>query len=76
MACSDWHIRLRHLAILLLALLWLVPAAAKDTVTVGLQLEPPILDPSVSADSSIGEVVYANVFEALTRASRDGSVRP
>jgi ABC-type dipeptide/oligopeptide/nickel transport system permease component/ABC-type transport system substrate-binding protein len=76
MACSDWYIRLGHWAVLLLALLWFAPAAAKDTVTVGLQLEPPILDPGESADSSIGEVVYANLFEALTRASRDGVVRP
>ncbi len=49
---------------------------AKDTITVGLQLEPPILDPAESADSAIGEVVYANVFENLTRANRNGSVRP
>jgi ABC-type dipeptide/oligopeptide/nickel transport system permease component/ABC-type transport system substrate-binding protein len=71
---AHWHKRLWLL--LALALLCAVPAVAKDTITVGLQLEPPILDPSQSADSAIGEVVYANVFEALTRADRDGSVRP
>jgi peptide/nickel transport system substrate-binding protein len=74
MVRSGLHTRLWLL--LLLALFSAAPAAAKDTVTVGLQLEPPILDPSQSADSAIGEVVYANVFEALTRANRDGSVRP
>ena len=51
-------------------------ATAKDTVTLGLQLEPPSLDPTISADSAIGEVVYANLFEALTRTDPDGSVRP
>jgi ABC-type dipeptide/oligopeptide/nickel transport system permease component/ABC-type transport system substrate-binding protein len=67
----------KHVLLLLaLVLLCAAPAMAKDTITVGLQLEPPILDPSQSADSAIGEVVYANVFEALTRAGRDGSVRP
>ncbi len=76
MARFHWHSLLRH-CLVLLALLWgAVPALAEDTVTVGLQLEPPILDPTQSADSAIGEVVYANVFEALTRAARDGSVRP
>jgi peptide/nickel transport system substrate-binding protein len=67
---------LTWILLLVLALVGGGPAAAKDSVTVGLQLEPPILDPSQSADSAIGEVVYANVFEALTRANRDGSVRP
>ena len=62
--------------VVLLALAFAGAAAARDAVTVGLQLEPPILDPSQSADSAIGEVVYANVFEALTRAGRDGAVRP
>ncbi|HEY0283554.1 MAG TPA: ABC transporter substrate-binding protein, partial [Rhizomicrobium sp.] len=68
--------RLRLSWFLLLLACLTAPAWAKDTITVGLQLEPPILDPTASADSAIGEVVYANVFEALTGANRDGSVRP
>ena len=32
-----------------------------------MQLEPPILDPTAGAAAAIDEVVYANVFEGLTR---------
>ena len=50
--------------------------AAKDTVTLGMQLEPPHLDPTAGAAAAIDEVVYANVFEGLTRIGPDGSVNP
>jgi len=57
------------------------PAAAwaqgkKDTVTLALVLEPPGLDPTAGAASSIGEVVLYNVFETLTKINADGSVSP
>jgi peptide/nickel transport system substrate-binding protein len=51
-------------------------AAPPDTVTVGMQLEPPNLDPTAGAAAAIDEVVYANVFEGLTRIGSDGSVLP
>ena len=51
-------------------------AVAKDSVTIGMQLEPPHLDPTSAAAAAIDEVVYANVFEGLTRIGSDGSVRP
>jgi peptide/nickel transport system substrate-binding protein len=58
-----------------LALAW--PAAAAETeITIGMQLEPPILDPTAGAAAAIDEVVYANVFEGLTRFGPDGSVLP
>jgi len=50
--------------------------AAKTDVTIGLQLEPPNLDPTGGAAAAIDEVVYANVFEGLTRFGPDGSVGP
>ncbi len=50
--------------------------AAKDTVIIGMQLEPPHLDPTAGAAAAIDEVVYANVFEGLTRIAQDGSVLP
>jgi peptide/nickel transport system substrate-binding protein len=50
--------------------------AAKDMVTVGLQLEPPHLDPTSAAAGAIDQVVYSNVFEGLTRFAADGSVIP
>ncbi|MBO6559175.1 MAG: ABC transporter substrate-binding protein [Nisaea sp.] len=51
-------------------------AAAKDTLTLGIGLEPPHLDPTAGAAAAIDEVVYANVFEGLTRIGSDGAVLP
>ena len=39
-------------------------------------LEPPHLDPTAGAAAAIDEVVYANVFEGLTRIAADGTVAP
>jgi len=50
--------------------------AAKDTIIIGMQLEPPNLDPTGGAAAAIDEVVYANLFEGLTRYGPDGSIRP
>jgi ABC-type dipeptide transport system, periplasmic component len=50
--------------------------AAKMDVTIGMQLEPPNLDPTGGAAAAIDEVVYANVFEGLTRFGADGSILP
>jgi peptide/nickel transport system substrate-binding protein len=50
--------------------------AAQDTITLGLVLEPPNLDPTAGAAAAIDEVVYANVFEGLTRFGPDGAIRP
>ena len=50
--------------------------AAKSDITIGMQLEPPNLDPTGGAAAAIDEVVYANIFEGLTRFSSDGSVAP
>ncbi|UWS00328.1 ABC transporter substrate-binding protein [Phaeobacter inhibens] len=51
-------------------------AAARDTVTVAMQLEPPHLDPTSAAAGAIDQVLYSNVFEGLTRFMGDGSVVP
>ncbi len=51
-------------------------ASAKNTITVGMQLEPPNLDPTSGAAAAIREVTYANIFEGLTRFGPDGSVQP
>jgi len=50
--------------------------AAKTDITIGMALEPPNLDPTAGAAAAIDEVVYANVFEGLTRFGADGSILP
>jgi peptide/nickel transport system substrate-binding protein len=65
------------LAVALLAGVAPGPALAAQTdVTIGMQLEPPNLDPTAGAAAAIDEVVYSNVFEGLTRIGSDGSVLP
>ncbi len=59
-----------------LALMTGTALAAQDTITLGMVLEPPNLDPTAGAAAAIDEVVYANIFEGLTRFGPDGSVRP
>lgn len=51
-------------------------AMANSSVTVGMQLEPPHLDPTSAAAGAIDSVLYSNVFEGLTRFMGDGSVVP
>lgn len=51
-------------------------ASAQQSITLGMQLEPPNLDPTGGAAAAIDEVVYANIFEGLTRYQADGSVAP
>lgn len=51
-------------------------AHAQSDITVALQLEPPHLDPTSAAAGAIDSVLYANVFEGLTRFTADGSVVP
>jgi len=48
----------------------------QTTLAIGIGLEPPNLDPTSGAAAAVDEVVYANVFEGLTRIDRDGRVRP
>ena len=51
-------------------------ATHAQEITVGLQLEPPHLDPTSAAAGAIDQVTYANIFEGLTRFAEDGSVVP
>lgn len=49
---------------------------AQDRITLGMVLEPPNLDPTSGAAAAVDEVVYANIFEGLTRIGPDGTVQP
>jgi len=71
--------RLWKLPLLVAAAVWLASAnawAAKDSLTKGMVLEPPHLDPTAGAAAAIDEVVYANIFEGLTRIGENGEVLP
>lgn len=48
--------------------------ASEKSLTLGMQLEPPNLNPTGGAAAAIDEIVYANLFEGLTRYTSDGSV--
>ncbi len=61
----------------LLGLFGAAPARAQDdAIRLGMVLEPPTLDPTASAAAAVDEVVYANLFEGLTRIGPDGAVLP
>jgi peptide/nickel transport system substrate-binding protein len=51
-------------------------SAQRTDIVVAMPLEPPHLDPTAGAAAAIDEVVYANVFEGLTRIGPDGAVLP
>ena len=68
---------LKPLLTILLTVMWLSPLyAEKNSVVIGMQLEPPNLDPTGGAAAAIDEVVYSNIYEGLTRFRADGSVTP
>ena len=46
----------------------------KDTVVLGMVLEPPGLDPTTAPAAAIGEIVHYNVLEGLTRINQEGAV--
>jgi peptide/nickel transport system substrate-binding protein len=48
----------------------------KDSVVMGMTLEPPGLDPTNAAAAAIAEVTLYNIFETLTKVQEDGSVTP
>jgi peptide/nickel transport system substrate-binding protein len=51
-------------------------AAQQTSISLGMVLEPPNLDPTGGAAAAIDEVVYANIYEGLTRYLSDGSIAP
>lgn len=50
--------------------------AAKDSVTIGIQLEPPHLDPTAHAAGAVDDITYANIMEGLVRIDGNGAVQP
>ncbi len=52
------------------------PVLARDSLTMGMVLEPPHLDPTAGAAAAIREVGHLNIFEGLTRIDENGTVQP
>lgn len=50
--------------------------SARTDLVIGVVLEPPHLDPTASAAGAVDEILYANVFEGLTRIGPSGEVLP
>ncbi|MEN9623624.1 MAG: Periplasmic dipeptide transport protein precursor, partial [Pseudomonadota bacterium] len=48
----------------------------KDSVILGMILEPTSLDPTMAPAAAIGEVVHYNILEGLTKINVDGSISP
>ena len=48
----------------------------KDSVVLGMALEPPGLDPTNAAAAAIAEVTLYNIYETLTKINADGTVSP
>ncbi|HMK87439.1 MAG TPA: ABC transporter substrate-binding protein [Steroidobacteraceae bacterium] len=51
-------------------------AHAAGSVIIGMQLEPPVLDPGVNPAAAISEALYGNVYEGLVQFAPDASVLP
>ncbi len=73
--------RTRILAALALATLVALPLSAgaqarKDSVVLGMVLEPTGLDPTTAPAAAIGEIVHYNILEGLTKINMDGSITP
>ncbi len=72
---------LKKLSLVALAALLAAPLPAlaqgkKDSVVMGMTLEPPGLDPTNAAAAAIAEVTLYNIYETLTKINEDGSVSP
>ena len=52
------------------------PSGRPARAVIGMQLEPPVLDPTANPAAAISEALYANLYEGLVRFAPDGSVLP
>jgi peptide/nickel transport system substrate-binding protein len=74
-AASAWRVVIRT-AVLCMVCIGCGMASARDNVRLAMQLEPPVMDPTISASASIGEMTYANVYEGLTVLNGQGQIQP
>jgi ABC-type dipeptide/oligopeptide/nickel transport system permease component/ABC-type transport system substrate-binding protein len=50
--------------------------AGRLRAVIGMQLEPPVLDPTANPAAAISEALYPNLYEGLVKFAPDGSVKP
>jgi peptide/nickel transport system substrate-binding protein len=53
-----------------------IAQSKKNSVVLGMILEPTSLDPTTAPAAAIGEIVHYNILEGLTKINVDGSVTP
>lgn len=63
-------------AALVAAPLPVLAQSKKDSVVIGMTLEPPGLDPTNAAAAAIAEVTLYNIYETLTKINEDGTTSP
>jgi len=51
-------------------------AAGKDSVAIGLRLEPPTLDPTTQPAAAVSEITWQTIFEGLTRVDEKDHILP
>ena len=52
------------------------PTQPTQRAVIGMQLEPPALDPTANPAAAITECLYGNVYEGLVQFAADGTVLP
>ncbi len=76
---NGYRAWLNGCGLLLALVLWLglgQAAGAAGRVSIGMQLEPPTLDPTANPAAAISEALYGNLYEGLVQFAADGSVLP
>jgi peptide/nickel transport system substrate-binding protein len=66
---------MRHAVFVVLMFAAAMPAAARD-LTIGMQQEPPVLDPTADATAAIAVIAAHNVFESLVSVDPRGAIVP
>lgn len=67
---------MKNLIIIMAFIFYHTSLQAQNKIALGLQLEPPNLDPISGAAAAIDEVVHGNIFEGLVRIDQFGNIMP
>lgn len=69
---------MKSIKLLLILMLLTLSASvlARDSVRLGMHLEPPSLDPTMTPAASAGEITYGNIFEGLLIVDGEGQLQP